>query len=566
MGFPNLPSQIGTNYIPSDEEVHHIKNSILPVPTAKLADLDIEINRIQEVLSNLMEQRQSLSTEIEGYRSLISPARRLPIDILQEIFLHTLPTAHNAVIDPHMCPLLLTRICNGWRTVALSTPQLWSSIHIPIPLIVMGRPHQWGPMHFNDLPEEFQKTTLSSLKSISLYDPRQYLVPKEHYDIILDSFLPRASQWKSLALDTCSPFVIPIAELQESDVPLLESLNLHGEADGTNDSSYSLPDWKMCGIVKSHRLRKINFTQIRDNITKFPLKWAQITDIKLSKFPYDWGPPNSNVNLADLIIVLSLSPRLVNFHSEIRLTNIGPASPSSMPSSLPLLHLQRMVFHDGGADCSPLFHLLNAPSLLHLEFLPTVLSSITVLSTFLPQVSGTILSLTTPYAFFVEPHSHSLSQCQKLTSITVKSAPPLGTAWSPQLVDFISDKFLNNLTLPMDHPDRIAPALEVFNCQAGGNFSDAAVLKFIKAKQSRADIAKLKHISIRFTRPRELGFSVDEEVLQYVADGLRVDLCYPAGLNYNLPFAFVPSAGLPPPHGQLGWPAHASNWETWDMQ
>jgi hypothetical protein len=286
-----------------------------------------------------------------------------------------------------------------------------------------------------------------------------------------------------LDLDTYSPFLTRIAALTESDVPLLESLALHDIMSSTSYPSNPLPVWKSSGVVKSHRLNKIDYTQLEENIAGFSCKWAQLTDIKLSQSSYDWGSLNANITLTDLVIVLSLAPRLINFHSEIRFTNTGLASRSSI-SSLPLLKLQKMVFHDGSADCRPLFDLLNVPSLLHLEFFPINLSSIPVLSTFLPQVAGTILYLTTPYSFFVNPNYRSaLSQCQKLTSIIIKSAPSLGpTPWSPAPVDFISDIFLNDLTLPTDHPHRLAPALEVFDCHSGGNFSDAAVLRFIKAK------------------------------------------------------------------------------------
>jgi len=118
---PNLPLQLGTNFIPSDEELDHIKNSILPVPTAKLADLDLEINRFQDLLESYGTTPGSFG---RNHNNLISPARRVPIDVLQEIFLHTLPTSHNALMDPHECPLLLARICSEWRRIALSTPQL----------------------------------------------------------------------------------------------------------------------------------------------------------------------------------------------------------------------------------------------------------------------------------------------------------------------------------------------------------------------------------------------------------------------------------------------------------
>ena len=66
MAFSSLTSQIGTNYIPNEEELDHIKTSILPEPTARLADLDIEIARIEDIHTNLVEQREALLTEIEG--------------------------------------------------------------------------------------------------------------------------------------------------------------------------------------------------------------------------------------------------------------------------------------------------------------------------------------------------------------------------------------------------------------------------------------------------------------------------------------------------------------------
>ena len=570
----DLTSQIATNYIPSEAELDHIKNFILPKPIANLGDLEREINRIQETYSSLMEQRQVLLAEIEGYRSLISPARRLPIDILEEIFIHTLPTTHNALMDPRKCPLLLTQICHGWRKIALSTPQLWSSIHITVPHIARGHPGQWGPMHFGNLPEEFRVPTLSFLRnyasyianwlgrsgecplSISLYDWRDSFPPEEHYDIIINSFLPHACRWKTLVLDTRSPFLGRIAELTEYDVPLLESLTLHVIMNDEIGPSGPLGVWGMSGIIKSHRLKKID-SQIEHNITNFAFKWAQLTDIKLSQFSDGWGALSAHVSLKDLVLILSRAPRLINFHSEIRLTaDTGLASPPSI-SFLPLLYLQKLVFHDGGANCKPLFDLLNVPSLLHLDFFPTDISSITVLSTFLPQVAGTILSLTTPYFFFVKPNHHpALSQCHRLTCITIKSRPSFGpTTWPPSLVESIGDIFLDDLTLPMEHPERLAPALEIFNCQTGGDFSDVAILRFIKTKQSRPDIAKLKRIYIQFNRPKELDLSSDQEFLQCVADGLDADLRYLVGLNPQVPFVFIPEEGaqLQDPDTQCDW-------------
>ena len=283
--------------------------------------------------------------------------------------------------------------------------------------------------------------------------------------------------------------------------------------------------------------------------------------------PHTTGALQMRIQLS---LILSLSsafpPVSLIFTLKLGLQISNRSSRSSI-SSLPLLNLRKLVFHDGSVYCKPLFDLLNVPVLVHLEFFSINLSSLAVLSTFLPQVSGTILSLTTSYSFFVNPNNRpALSQCQRLTSIIIKSAPYLGpTPWSPAPVDFINDIFLNDLTLPTDHLDRLAPALEIFDCHTGGNFSDVAVLRFIKAKQSRPDTAKLKRISIRFTRPKQLDFSLDEEVLQYVADGLDIDVRYPVGLNPKVPFTFTPYVGVSLPDNQFGWSKYSPNWGSNDL-
>jgi hypothetical protein len=141
-----------------------------------------------------------------------------------------------------------------------------------------------------------------------------------------------------------------------------------------------------------------------------------------------------------------------------------------------------------------------------------------------------------------------LSQCQKLVSITIKSAPSLepSSRWSeyPGSVDLIKDVFFENLILPINHPNNPAPALEVFDCRNEGNFSDSAVLKFIKAKQSRTDLTSLKRISIAFTRPMEIDILEDDEVAQWVSNGLVVDLDYTIRVNPKIPFLFITHAGI----------------------
>ncbi|TFK40322.1 hypothetical protein BDQ12DRAFT_680744 [Crucibulum laeve] len=59
-----------------------------------------------------------------------APIARLPYELLVEIFIHCLPKHPFIIPSRVQAPLVLTQICREWRTIALSTPTLWSSLHI----------------------------------------------------------------------------------------------------------------------------------------------------------------------------------------------------------------------------------------------------------------------------------------------------------------------------------------------------------------------------------------------------------------------------------------------------
>ncbi|KAJ7699006.1 hypothetical protein B0H17DRAFT_863976, partial [Mycena rosella] len=116
--------KLGTNHCPEDEEIAQIR-ALLTEPAIRLKSLDDEISKLQVVLDRMKEERSRLGTYVEGHRALISLARRLPLDIIQEIFLACIPTHRNCVMSATEAPVLLGRICSSWRSISLSTPRLW---------------------------------------------------------------------------------------------------------------------------------------------------------------------------------------------------------------------------------------------------------------------------------------------------------------------------------------------------------------------------------------------------------------------------------------------------------
>ncbi|KAJ7892817.1 hypothetical protein B0H14DRAFT_2177112, partial [Mycena olivaceomarginata] len=115
--------RFNTNYVPSDEEIKIIRMNLVS-HTQELARID---GRIRE----LSAQRDQIQTHMisTGHKALISHPHRLLVDILWEIFVACLPANRNAVMSAQEAPLLLGRICSAWRTIALSTPRLWASLH-----------------------------------------------------------------------------------------------------------------------------------------------------------------------------------------------------------------------------------------------------------------------------------------------------------------------------------------------------------------------------------------------------------------------------------------------------
>jgi hypothetical protein len=90
-------SRLGTNYIHPDGEVLEIQ-SLLVEPVSRLKCLDDRIADLQKAISELNEEHSSIANYVEAHRALISPARRLPPDMLQEIFVACLPTHQNCVM------------------------------------------------------------------------------------------------------------------------------------------------------------------------------------------------------------------------------------------------------------------------------------------------------------------------------------------------------------------------------------------------------------------------------------------------------------------------------------
>jgi hypothetical protein len=97
----------------------------------RINEFSCEINLQKELLKKLEKDESLVQHQLNA---VMDPVARLPLEISSQIFLHILDPS--PVPKPGVCHALmvLLNVCDGWTTIALSTPDLWTAIHIVFPL------------------------------------------------------------------------------------------------------------------------------------------------------------------------------------------------------------------------------------------------------------------------------------------------------------------------------------------------------------------------------------------------------------------------------------------------
>ncbi|KAF8200051.1 hypothetical protein K438DRAFT_1823114 [Mycena galopus ATCC 62051] len=226
-------SRLGTNYCPGDAELAQIR-ALLVEPCLKLKRLDDEIVAMQKALDKLAEERGALSAYVDAHRTLMSPARRLPLDIIEEIFVACLPTNRNCVMSAQEAPLM--------RAISLGTPRLWSRLHIVEPTFDDRMPPPLWLLEVNrvqrlEAAEAWLQRSGTCPLSISLescFNPGGAATSFTPWSTspFLNSLISFASRWQNVSLAIPLLAVQTLLCLTENDVPLLKSLaiNQHPES------------------------------------------------------------------------------------------------------------------------------------------------------------------------------------------------------------------------------------------------------------------------------------------------------------------------------------------------
>ena len=569
-------SRLDSNYVATDSESLELK-TLLKGPTSRLDELSHRLQELNKLSTKIQNERTSLLLSISKHRALMSLVRKLPIDILQEIFIACLPSTHNAVMSKWEPPILLTQICSSWRNIAHATPQLWKSIHIAVPCSSPGIYASEYP-NFRSTVEQVASRRSEAVQEwitrsaacpldISLTVQWEYIPQDEFCEKMIDYLIRFSERWRQVSFSAPHRALVPLAALPTSKVPLLESLHLNcGRAHFTPVHVFPHLDcqsvWIKSGVMRAPKLREIRLAQINEDATRLPVNWSQLTNLSLET---SWGASSSSLSISRAYKILSLSRNLISCRLEVGITTEYDEEPlpfdeNSAPISLPFL--TSLSIREGAGSLSKLFALLHLPSLDTLEFhtaIRPIPESRTSLLSLLTNPHNCMLQhlITDAQLFRRDDFIKCLRLCPSLKSLAIRKVFAMSYAMrSPQpwpQMDSpacrVDDSFLKMfISLDDDNSDDqdsgtyLCPQLNDFESSSETAFSEDTLLQFIKAKNgdNSNGLAKLKRLFVIFyCRPLT---DIIPELEPYKQAGLEATISYPH-LAYPAPFS--PFEGLP---------------------
>ncbi|KAJ7150107.1 hypothetical protein C8R43DRAFT_1068046 [Mycena crocata] len=524
-------SRLGTNYCPTDDEAADIR-SLLIEPKRCLDTLDEKIADMQRAIDELAQERDSLAGYLDAHKALLSPIRRMPLDIVQEIFTACIPTSRNCAMVASEAPVLLGRICSSWRSISLSTPRLWSKLHI----VDTSRPI-WASAVVQRMYEVKRRQRLETTKmwlsrsgqcpvSISLLGGTEYEANSADF---IHALLPFAPRWENIDLAIRGTEFKALSHLGKSDVPMLKSFGIvetHHLGGGRWDSLRFVHGSLLSSL-------SINSEALSASLLLQPLQWERLIHLSIAR--------NCVLSSQAALQILSRCPFLQTLqlltHDDDRNDN-GTGHPTLTHNSIHTLD-----FTCSGTPGDPTRFLghISLPKLRKFKFRGGYynVEDNAIVSTFL--VTCPILENLDINVEALDKGSraqlfHGLAPTVAkfyLSDSEVDDADVTGMEWQP-----IDDDILNLLTPSSVSPLRSCPALEelwVSNCRT---FNDRTLLRFITARMTLAQPCTLKRVVCKFDREMEVDIKPDLQ--PFVDAGLSVELTYPAPVVKN----FSPWKGL----------------------
>ncbi|KAL0068401.1 hypothetical protein AAF712_004479 [Marasmius tenuissimus] len=292
--YSQFQNVLNTNYPASSLEIGQIEELLIQ-PTQELNRLNSEIHHLRSTLGYLLSQREKLQSFVNSHRALISPIRRLPPEVLSEIFVHCLQDKdRNPTRSVTEAPLLLTFVCRRWREIALSTARLWRGIHIYFPSVT--KRHEQRFKEIAERRSEGVKAWLSRSGSLPLSISlvvglnRDRIALEEVVKPLLDVFFSFSHKWGDIVLRVPSGLLKVIEQTAKpEELKQLRTLSVDydmatrqllvlGPVANNDAANQAVP---LAGLIcKAPALRQLTVHEPIQNVYKLDVDWSKLTHFR----------------------------------------------------------------------------------------------------------------------------------------------------------------------------------------------------------------------------------------------------------------------------------------------
>ncbi|KAF8628836.1 hypothetical protein AX17_005896 [Amanita inopinata Kibby_2008] len=326
------------DFFPSQPMKSTIQQSIAD-GEAKVASVTEEIRHFNFILQQLYERKKELKEDIAYKRALISPIRRLPAELLGQIFLECVPPGELDRKNSSMSPFVLSQVCRQWRAVSHSMQLLWSTFVIHCG---WSKVSSTAESRFQSFIDRSGQQPLS-FRFFSFLEER-----KANSHPILSRLFELSARWRKVSL--CMPYKAFSEDRYKDPIPLpeLESLVLENPHIALGGLPESMRSAKTFSVAP--RLRHLSLEKYLLPTRVFAFPWSQITHLQLKENLIE-GNDYANIlreatNLVSLVaennhFIQSLNTTIVS-HSIKSLTvivktSLGGIQPFLAPLILPNL-------------------------------------------------------------------------------------------------------------------------------------------------------------------------------------------------------------------------------------
>ncbi|TDL25211.1 hypothetical protein BD410DRAFT_631107 [Rickenella mellea] len=427
-------------------------------------------------------------------------AQHLITDVLVEIFLQC-SLGDGLLPEPtlHSSPLNLGRVCHSWRQVALSTPQLWSSLRIP---------DTWNsPLGMT----EWLKRSASLPLTVILND-HDRLHGSSLYRIgALSILLANAYRWKDVWVLADIELVLLFLNAVEPGAPLLESLEIHDCEANDEFLAYTELDLPKYPRLKSlHLPGSVQVVLHHRNIT---LRNLRIIDFESQKVNCV-----GVMSMDDYLTLLTLSPNLDE--ASFAITGSTPMKP--MDDIIEHKIRQLCIFVPVGLNIGSFSHHLRLPHLSNLRIEDTTNKDprefpFNNIKSLLRRSQAPLTRL--DIFWDIPPMVQSDGDVVDILRLT----PNIRSVSLHRLP--VSDVLLRALAQPTtlgETASCLCPKLTEISVVRGGKFSESAVKDMILFREKHRGTKPFKRLRLLDCGLKWSILRMDEEVQNCIARGLSV--------------------------------------------